>query len=388
MSRRGRRYGVGALLLLVLFAAWVHIADKNYVYRALYYNLADIDDNTIFEQRKIEAPQVAEPWPIARSYNTLTPPDELERLHNDLSSVAFLVVRNDSIVHEQYWDGYSDESLSNSFSMAKSIVSMLVGIAIKDGEIKSVEQPVADFLPEFREGDKAKIRIKHLLWMSSGLNWDESYLNPFSMTTESYYGTNLKKVINRLKAVEEPGQQFSYKSGDTQVLGFVLQAATGKSLSELAEEKLWKPMGAVHDAEWSVDRPDGGIEKAYCCFFSNARDFARFGKLYLHQGLWHGDTIVPPAYVQASLTPNGLSKATDGKKVDFYGYQWWLMPDYKGQNIFYARGILGQYIIVLPDKNLVVVRLGKERGEVSDNHPSDVRAIIDGVTKMLGTTQT
>ncbi|MFD3003391.1 serine hydrolase domain-containing protein [Pontibacter toksunensis] len=386
MSRKGRYYGVGALLLLGLFATWIYVADKNYVYRAIYYNLADIDDNIIFEQRQVEAPQIAQPWPIAAAYNKLTSPKELERLHEDLSSVAFLIVKNDSILYEQYWDGYSDESLSNSFSMAKSIVSMLVGIAIKEGKIKSVEQPVGDFLPEFREGDKGKIKIKHLLWMSSGLNWDESYINPFSMTTESYYGSNLKKVIDRLEAVEEPGRQFIYKSGDTQVLAFVLQAATGKSLSELASEKLWKPIGAVQDAEWSVDKPEG-IEKAYCCFFSNARDFARLGKLYLHNGSWNGDTIVPPSYVQASLTPNGLPKRADGKKVDFYGYQWWLLLGYKGQDVFYARGILGQYIIVIPEEDLVVVRLGKERGEVVDNHPADLRTIIDAVNKMLRSTQ-
>lgn len=385
MSRKGRYFGLGALLLLGVFAAWIHVADKNYVYRAIYYNLADIDDNTIFEQRQVEAPQTAQPWPMAANYNKLKPTKELERLHKELSSVAFLIIKNDSILYEQYWDGYSAESLSNSFSMAKSIVSMLIGVAIKEGDIKSVEQPVGDFLPEFREGGKAKVKIKHLLWMSSGLNWDESYINPFSMTTESYYGTDLKKVIDRLEAVEEPGRQFTYKSGDTQVLAFVLEAATGKSLSELASEKLWKPLGAVHDAEWSVDKPDG-VEKAYCCFFSNARDFARIGKLYLHNGVWNGDTIVPPSYVQASLTPNSLPKKADGKKVDFYGYHWWLIPNYKGQDIFYARGILGQYIIVIPEKDLIIVRLGKERSEVVENHPTDVRTVIDAVNKMLSST--
>jgi len=241
---------------------------------------------------------------------------------------------------------------------------------------------VADFLPEFREGAKAKIRIKDLLRMSSGLNWDESYINPFSMTTESYYGSDLKKIIDRLEAVEEPGKAFAYKSGDTQVLAFVLQAATGKSLGQLVEEKLWRPLGAAHNAEWSVDKPDG-MEKAYCCFFSNARDLARLGKLYLHNGIWNGDTIVPPAYVKASLTPTNLPKASDGSKTNFYGYQWWLLPGYKGQNIFYARGILGQYIIVIPEKNLVIVRLGKERSEVIDNHPSDVRVIVDAVNRVV-----
>lgn len=382
MNRKAKSFGIGAVMLLALAAAWIHMADKNYVYKAIAYNFADIDDNAIFEQRTVDSPAVPQPWPLAAKYNTGQLPTELEQLHQDLESIAFLLVKDDSILYEQYWDGYSDESLSNSFSMAKSIVSMLVGVAIKEGKIESVDQPVGDFLPRFRKGNKAKIRIKHLLWMSSGLNWDESYSNPFSMTTEAYYGTDLKKVINRLDAEEEPGQQWSYKSGDTQVLGFVLEAATGMSLSKYAAEKLWKPLGAAHDAEWSVDNPSG-IEKAYCCFFSNARDFARLGKLYLHNGTWNGDTIVQPAYVKASLTPNNLVAAATGEKVDFYGYQWWLLPKYKGQDIFYARGILGQYIIVIPEKDIIIVRLGKERGERINNHPSEVMAMIDAVNEMV-----
>ncbi|GAB3198617.1 CubicO group peptidase (beta-lactamase class C family) [Pontibacter aydingkolensis] len=382
MNRKTKRFGIGAILLLTLGAAWIHMADKNYLYKAVVYNFADIDDRDIFDQREIDAPRRSQPWPLAKSYNKVSLPDELVQLHLDINSVAFLVIQNDSILYEQYWDGYSEESLSNSFSMAKSIVSILVGTAIKDGHIRSVEQPVADFLPEFREGNKAKIRIKHLLWMSSGLNWDESYSSPLSVTTEAYYGTDLRKVIKRLKAVETPGREFSYKSGDTQVLGLVLEAATGKSLSKLAEEKLWKPLGAEEDAEWSLDKRNG-IEKAYCCFYSNARDFARIGQLYLNNGIWKGDTIVPPAYVQASITPNGLIDANDKEKVDFYGYQWWLLPDYKGQRIFYARGILGQYIIVIPEKNIVMVRLGKERAERVGKHPGEVLTMIDAVNKMI-----
>ncbi|MDX5423519.1 MAG: beta-lactamase family protein [Hymenobacteraceae bacterium] len=382
MNRKAKRYGFGGLLLLGLVIAWVHMADKNYVYKALIYNFADIDDNLIFDQRKIDAADSPQPWPFAANYNKLQLPQELEQLHQQLESVAFLVVKDDSLLYEQYWDGYSDESLSNSFSMAKSIVSMLVGVAIKDGKIQSVEQPVGDFLPAFKEGDKARIKLKHLLWMSSGLNWDESYSNPFSMTTEAYYGSDLKKVIRRLEVVEEPGQKFAYKSGDTQVLAFVLQEATGQSVSKYAEEKLWKLIGAVQDAEWSVDEPRG-IEKAYCCFFSNARDFARLGRLYLHNGIWNGDTIVPPAYVSASLTPNGLISAKDGEAVDFYGYQWWLLPDYKGQDVFYARGILGQYIIVVPEKDLIIVRLGKQRGQRIGEHPGEVMSMIDAVNRMV-----
>ncbi|WP_018479636.1 serine hydrolase domain-containing protein [Pontibacter roseus] len=382
MNRKAKRFGFGTLLVLGLLAAWLHMADKNYVYKALVHNFADIDDHLIFHQRKVKAPANPIPWPVSRSYNKVQLPAELQKLHEDLGSVAFLIVKSDSILYEQYWDDYSEESLSNSFSVAKSIVSVLLGIALQEGAIQSVDQPVGDFLPEFREGAKSKIKLRHLLWMSSGLNWEESYVNPLSVTTEAYYGSNLKKVINRLEVVEEPGQKFEYKSGDTQILGFVLEAATGKSLADYAEEKLWKPLGAAHNAEWSVDHPRGN-EKAYCCFFSNARDFARIGQLYLNRGVWRGDTIVSPDYVQASLTPSGMPTASTGETTDFYGYQWWLLPDYKGQFIFYARGILGQYIIVIPEKELVMVRLGKQRGERIGNHPSEVMTMVDAVNEIL-----
>lgn len=381
MGQKTLRFIGGTVLVLGLLAAGLHLADKNYVYKALYYNFADIDDNQLFEQREIEAPAKSQPWPYIKDHNQVKLPTELTKLHQELESVAFLVLKQDSILYEQYWDEYSEESLSNSFSMAKSIVSALIGVALKEGKIKSVNQPVADFLPSFREGDKAKITIKHLLMMSSGLSWDESYSNPLSMTTEAYYGSDLSKIITALKSVETPGTAFSYKSGDTQVLGFVLEAATGKALSAYAEEKLWKPLGAVHNAEWSVDKTDG-IEKAYCCFFSNAHDFARIGSLYLHDGIWKGDTIVDPAYVKASLTPHSLPTA-DKDISDFYGYQWWLLPAYKGQDIFYARGILGQYVVVIPEKEIVIVRLGKKRGERVGNHPSEVLVMIDAVNEMV-----
>ncbi|MBF8963460.1 serine hydrolase [Pontibacter sp. FD36] len=382
MNRKTKRFGIGFILVIGLAAAWLHMADKNYVYKALYHNFADIDDHLIFHQRKIKAADEPRPWPLATNYNQLTLPQELQQLHKELESVAFVVVHRDSLLYEQYWDGYSEESLSNSFSVAKSIVSILVGIALKEGTIQSIDQPVSDFLPDFREGAKAKITLRHLLWMSSGLNWDESYGNPFSVTTEAYYGSDLKKVIRRLEAVEEPGQAFSYKSGDTQILAFVLEAATGQRLADYAEEKLWRPLGAEQKAEWSIDHPLGN-EKAYCCFFSNARDFARIGQLYLQKGVWQGDTLVSPQYVQASLTPSGLTDANTGDPTRHYGYQWWLLPDYKGQSIFYARGILGQYIIVLPEKELVIVRLGKKRGERINHHPAEVTGMIDAVNQMV-----
>jgi CubicO group peptidase (beta-lactamase class C family) len=375
MTRTPKRFGVGLLAFLLAGAAIIALTGKAYIYKALYYNFAGIDDNQIFEERILPATK-PQPWPVSKQYNKTKLTPEFIAQQEELKSVAFLIVCNDSLRQEMYWDGYSSKSLSNSFSMAKSVVSMLVGAAIKEGKIKSVDQPVGDFLPEFREGKKAHITLKHLLTMSSGLSWDESYANPLSMTTEAYYGDDLKKLLYKQDVIEEPGKEFLYLSGNTQLLAFVLEKATGKTLSAYAAEKLWKPLGAEQPAEWSLDKK-GGTEKAYCCLYSNARDFARLGQLYLNNGIWKGDTLISPEYVKASLTPTGLKAKLTGDKGDFYGYQWWLVPNYKGHKIFYARGILGQYIIVVPSREMVIVRLGEERGEKKGMHLQDVYDLVD-----------
>src|SRR6185437_7521259 len=194
-----------AIILLVVFILAnlaIIISGKSFVYKALYYNFADIDDYKIFNNRIIEKSSQPQEWPLSPSYNTKKLPAELLKTLEELKSVAFLVIKDGAIVHEEYWDGYSDSSISNSFSMAKSYVSALAGIALQEGKIKSIEDPVGDYLPEFNEGDKKKIKIRHLLTMSSGLNWDEGYASLFSVTTEAYYGSDLRGVINKLKPIE------------------------------------------------------------------------------------------------------------------------------------------------------------------------------------------
>ena len=367
------------IISFVLFLiALIHITDSTYVYTALRYTTAGINDRDIFEQRIIKAGNGIE-WNIGKDYNTKELPVYLIKELEELETVAFLVIQDDSIRFEKYWDEGSTSSLTSSFSMAKSIVSILTGIALKEGKIKNLDDPVGNYLPEFKKGDKSKITIKHLLTMSSGLEWWEVYFSPVSHTTEAYYGTDLKKLINRLEVVVKPGTLHRYKSGDTQLLAFVMEVATGKSLSEYATNKLWQPINAINDAEWSVDNP-AGIEKAYCCFNSNARDFARIGKLYLNNGNWNGQQIVSEDYIKASITPAPLKDKTDSS-IDYYGYFWWLI-DHKGK-WFYARGILGQYIMILPEKNLIVVRLGHSRRlNKINNHPADVYTIIDGVREV------
>lgn len=341
--------------LIVVFSIFALVTGRTYLFKAVAYNFANVDDYRKFTNNTVATGQV-QPWNRSVQYNQASLPDSLLQELESIESIALFVSRGDSVVFEKYWNGYSDSSLSGSFSMAKSITSLLIGAALGEGKIRSIEEPVSNYLPEFKEGEKAKVRIVDLLTMSSGSDWDESYSNPFSVTTEIYYGSNAYKTATGVKVVKTPGTLWEYKSGDTQLLGLILEKATGKSLAAYASEKLWQPLGAQHPALWSTDKKNGN-EKAYCCFNSNAPDFARIGKLMLDSGRWNGHTIIPFEYYRKSISPC-LIKDDQNYPCDFYGYQWWLVPYHPG--IFYARGILGQYIIVVPEQKLVIVRLGEK----------------------------
>ncbi|MGD1844637.1 MAG: serine hydrolase domain-containing protein [Salibacteraceae bacterium] len=260
--------------------------------------------------------------------------------------------------YERYWEKYGPKSHSNSFSMAKSIVSALIGVAIGEGHIQNIDQPIGDFLPEYKEGKRAAISIRHLLTMSSGIGFGESYINPLSYPARANYGTNLRELVYSYDVEYAPGEVFFYTSGNSQLLAFVLEAATGKRVSEYASEKLWGPMRAETTAMWSLDK-EGGDEKAFCCFHSNARDFARMGQLYLNGGQWDGQQLVPADFVAESIQLAPL-KETDGSDQKRYGLHWWLL-EHRGHEVFYMRGLAGQYVMVIPQLRMLVVRLGHKR---------------------------
>ena len=246
--------------------------------------------------------------------------------------------------------------------------------------LKSVNQKVCDFLPDFCEGRNTEVTIKNLLTMSSGLNWTENYYNPIGQTAEAYYGNDLKDLVMNLKVVETPGKVFKYHSSCTQILTFVLERATGQTISEYVSEKLWKPLGAKHPALWNIDKKDGD-EKAFCCINSNARDFARLGKLYMHNGNWNGLQIIDSSYVKTATSVADLLDEKGNKNVN-YGYQFWL-AERQGLSVYCARGLLGQYVICIPEKNMIVVRLGRKFGNyLEDGHHDDFYAFIDAALEM------
>lgn len=331
------------------------------VSRFIFYNYADINDHKIFPVRSVEKSDSTFYFKIAK--NPKVPKniaiDGKETSFEDFiqknKSVAFLIIQNDSIHYEQYWQDYNPSSIVPSFSVAKSITSALIGFALDDGVIQSVDEPITNYIPELR-AEFEDVSIEHLLQMTSGLKFNEGYYNPFGHVATYYYGTNLRRQIPKLKLKREPGETFEYVSGNTQLLGLVLERAlNGQSISSYLEEKIWKPLGMEFDASWSLDRKKDGLEKTFCCVNATARDYAKFGRLFLQKGNWNGKQLLSEDWVERSTkidTTNG--------SANFYQYQWWL-PTSSGD--FLAQGILGQYIYVYPEKNLIIVRLGKSEND-------------------------
>jgi CubicO group peptidase (beta-lactamase class C family) len=297
-------------------------------------------------------------FPKHNKYNSQKIPKDLRTYIEDLDTRALIVVKNDSLIYEEYWEGHNDETLSNSFSIAKTVVSLLISIAVEEGKIESLDDPVWKYIPEFKERSREIITIRHLLQMASGLSWTESSANPFSDNAESYYGSNLDKLVLRQKRIDEPGTMFNYQSGNSQLLGMIVEKATGKTVSKYAEEKLWSKMGMENDAYWSMDRK-GGQEKAFCCLYANARDFAKIGRLIMNKGEYNGEQLFPRWYYHQMMKQNDLT-TEEGLPNSRYGLHIWT---YRGNedDVFYCRGIRGQYIIMIPDRNLMVIRLGTQR---------------------------
>jgi CubicO group peptidase (beta-lactamase class C family) len=328
----------------------------------------EIDDRDFFPYATIAATD-PQPWPIGARFGKLALLPEQEAELKALHSVGFAVWQNDSLILEQYWNGWDADSVSNSFSVAKSYISVLTGIAIQEGVIKNVQEPVGNYLPEYTDNCHAKISIEHVLTMSTGLDWSESGADPFSDNAKGYYGTNVRELSLEQPCRDEPGTELDYISGATQIMAEVLEAAYGRPLDELVREKIWTPLGCEHDAYWGKDRADGDF-KAFCCLYATARDFGRIGQLYLDSGMWKGRQIVPRDYWQASITP---AKVMDkGKPNERYGYFWWL-AEVDGMPIHYCRGFHGEYVVVIPHERIVMVRTGMKREEVNDTgHPTDV----------------
>ena len=374
---------------LLLAVAGLYATGNGFVLNALRktylkgHKTANIDDHVDFENHIIRAgtPQA---WEQHVQFNRIPLPDTLRRELEDYGTVAFVVVRDGKLWYEEYWDGYSEQSLTNSFSMTKSLTTMLLGKALQEGYIRSPDQRITDFIPEFADDSLGRLcTVGHLSAMTSGFDWTDTYYSPFDPMTDAYYGNNVERLMLRRRFVHRPGGHFKYSSGDTQLLAIVLKRATGKSLAAYFSESFWQPMGMERDALWTVGK---GMEKAFCCVHSNARDYARLGQLLLQKGNWNGRQLLDTAFVERMSLPH--AEAFDPGEPQKYGYSLWVDAAYRPA--FYGMmGLLGQRILVIPEKNMVIVRLGKAKDTRSSDKGAldgDVYYYVDGVTTMAEST--
>lgn len=381
----GRRPRVAAAALLVL-AATLAGCDTLPMWM-VWQQRAAITDHQHFDNQPLARAAVPRPLPAPATPVALAWPRGMtrENAEQDISArgtVALVVLRRGELIYEGYFNGFARDSLGTSFSVAKSVVSALLGIAIAEGQVKGVDEPVTTYLPELLKNDArfGAITLRHLLQMRSGIAFDEGYASPFSDASHFYLARHLAPQVAGLRIAREPGQVYAYKSGDTQLLGLALERATGQRLAAYAAAKLWQPMGAEYDASWSLDSADSGLAKAFCCLNARAVDFARFGQLFLDGGRVGGRAVVPAEWVRLSTAAQeslpGSSDAAqrniesfNGRVLVFYAWQWRRSvaagaPLRPGPD-FYAQGLLGQYIYVVPETQTVVVRLGTGRGDMN-----------------------
>lgn len=300
--------------------------------------------------------------PLEISYEHEGKTKSLEQMFKDLTVSSFMVIKNDRIVHETYRLGATKDSRFTSWSMAKSVISTLIGMAIEEKKIASVDDPVGNYVPELKNSAYGKIPIKHVLQMSSGVDFDETYGSRFSDIQGFFQkvfmlGNQPIDVVQDYGTKGPSGKKFEYISLDTQVLSHIVSSVYGKSISLLVQEKLAQPLG-WDDSYWNISEAgDKGTEIGFCCLNARTEDYAKFGRLFLNQGTWNGQRLLSKQWVlDATTSSEPHLQAGIARKDRGYAYQWWTPP--RPQREYMAVGVWGQYIYVSEPDNLIIVRTG------------------------------
>ncbi|HEX2423344.1 MAG TPA: serine hydrolase [Actinomycetota bacterium] len=383
MKRRWLRrvvVGVAAVLLVAVgIYGWAAASvQRSSIARAMWWRDADVGDQFRFPSRAIPAGVEPSPLPSGTELDlsSIAGPTggSVEELLGDTDTLAFLVVHDDTLVAERYFEDARRDTLQTSFSVAKSFLSTLVGIAIDDGAIHSVTDPVTEYVPELAQRDSRfdQITLQDLLTMSSGIRYEEQSLPlPWGDDVNTYYATDLRDLaLNGTQIERAPGQEWYYDNYNPLLLGLVLERATGMSVSEYMAGRLWQPLGAEVDATWSLDSDADGFEKMESGLNAAPVDYARFGELFLHGGRWNGTQILSSGWVREATAAD-----TSTDPAAHYQYFWWIDTARPGR--FYALGNLGQYIYVAPDANTVIVRFGSDWGVSNGTWLETFRGIAD-----------
>ena len=372
--------GIIALLVAALFLVMSTADSPLYAWRLVRYGQSDTQDYKIFPERLIAngastslIPQGDQgtPYEVAYAYDGGTRQERLDDLLARTDTKAFLIVKDDQLIFETYLNSSKNE-INTSFSSAKSFNSALIGAAIADGYIGSVEDPVIQYIPEISGRGLDALTIRDLLLMNSGIRYVEMdelpfYKAPFADDALTYYASDMRRLALSVQASGAPiGAAFHYNNYHPLLEGLIIERATGMHVAQYLQERFWKPMGAEFPASWSLDSQSSGFEKMESGINARARDYARFGLIFLHDGTWNGVQILPEAWVREStapLHPDPRTWETMTSWPDYngyYKYHWWGINNADGSYDFYAEGRYGQLVYVAPRKNTVIVRLGSE----------------------------
>ena len=291
-------------------------------------------------------------------------------------SIGLLVYQGTEVVYERYWPGYARDTRVETSSMHKTVLGLAVGAAIADGRIRSVDERIGSHLPEWSADPRGDITVEQLLQQASGLQVQPFSFNPFGTSMRVYFGTDLTRTVLGIPLAESPGSRFEYTNINAQILGLVLERATGRRYADYLGERLWSRIGAPEAAVW-LDRP-GGLARTYCCLLTTTRGWLQVGRLLLGRGQLDGERILPEAWVDAMLTPSATNPN--------YGYQVWLgLPPgnerrynslskvvarhsapFAAEDVAFLDGWGGQRTYVVPSRELVIVRLGRPQPDWDD----------------------
>ena len=377
-----------AVLILIIAVGMIRYSPE-YVFRALRWRESSVDTyRELFPARAVAAP--AEPFlfdeapeeaaDVAQLFESILDTPDLDDLMTDMGTEAFIVIQDDTILFEEYYNGASRETLMTSFSVAKSFATALIGVAIEEGYIGSVDDPITDYLPELLERDARfeDITIRHLMLMASGLDYQE--LRPSLFDSDdiltTYYPDQREAALSFTEIENPPGTYFSYNKYHPQLLGLILERTTGVPVAQYLEQKIWQPIGMEYDGSWSMDSEESGFEKMETGVNATAIDFAKFGRLYLEGGSWEGVQVVPGEWVAestqvdpdihtASYYPDDFGQMIYRDLGGYYKYMWYGFFRDEEDYDFMAEGDRGQFIYVSPDKQLIIIRNGLNWGMAS-----------------------
>ncbi|MEO1200679.1 MAG: serine hydrolase [Pseudomonadota bacterium] len=332
----------------------------------------------------------SDPQPLPETYIFDGETKDLNVFLSETVTTGLLVVHDGAITYEDYRLGADDTARFTSWSVAKSILSALIGIALEDGHIASLDDPIEAYVPAFAGSGYAGVTIEQALTMSSGVAFDENYDDAFSDVNQLFIslaiGTPLQEILAELGRDRAPGSYNNYISSDSIALGLVLEAATGMPAEDYLATRLWGPMGAERAGFWNTGRI--GSVLPFCCFNAALRDYARFGRLYLEGGARNGDQIIPTDWIARSTEPSAPHLEPGDNPASFltfgYGYHWWIPEEPQGD--FLAIGIWGQFIYVAPMRDVVIVKTSADDGFDDRDHETVAmfRAIAQSVSEDFG----